>query len=89
MTTLKEIFPNMSHTTIEEVYDDGKDVNEMIDVLSNYPSQSLIVDINNKSKKRLQVDEESCMEDCLAFYKNPTFDPFVPLRISFSGLLVF
>ena len=25
------------------------------------------------------------MEDCLAFYKNPTFDPFVPLRLSFCG----
>ena len=30
MTTLREIFPNMSYTTIEEVYDDGKDVNEIL-----------------------------------------------------------
>ena len=58
MTTLREIFPNMSYTTIEEVYDDGKDVNEMIDILANFSSQSLIVDINKNSKRRLQVDKE-------------------------------
>ena len=58
MTTLREIFLNMSYTTIEEVYDDGKDVNEMIDILANFSSQSLIVDINKNSKRRLQVDKE-------------------------------
>ena len=51
MTTLREIFLNMSYTTIEEVYDDGKDVNEMIDILANFSSQSLIVDINKNSKR--------------------------------------
>ena len=84
ISTLEELFPNLPHPTIQEVFNNSNDLNEMIDTLTS-SSQFHIIYINHKPKKRLEVDEESCMEDCLAFYKNRSFDPLVPLRIVFSG----
>ena len=80
---LKELFPSASDINIQKAFDTCKDLDGMIDTLTS--PQSLILDISQNPRKRLEVDEESCMESCLSFYKNSCFDPLVPLRIVFSG----
>ena len=86
---VSEIFPDVPISRIREVAKGCENVtqivNKMADELSLSVYEKLSLPLQGKQKIRLNINEDYILEDCMAYYKNPAFDPTVPIRIVFEG----
>jgi len=93
VSCLEEIFPDFLSEDIREIANGCEDiteaVNKIIEGSATNPKieieEKLLQQLKDKTKKRITVSEEYAFEDCLAYYKHPTFDPTIPIRITFEG----
>ena len=89
--SLYEIFgPKISQAAINEVLNlTSSDTMQAFKVFINGPKAADLLQLHRRSfmrpgSKKLRIDED-LFEEALVFYKHPSFDPRMPLRISFKG----
>ena len=88
---LYEIFENMAMSAIDEVLClCSSDTTHAFKILINGPQVEDLLRLKrrlfwgaNDSKKISIDDEEDLLEEALVYYKHPSFDPHVPVRIAF------
>lgn len=84
---LTEIFPSVAENTLNEYASNSLDINEAVNDIADFMKDNAeqIPNISENKKKRLIIDEENVLQDCLSYYKRQDFDAKLALRIVFDG----
>ena len=87
-TRLYEMFPNMPKAAVDMIYKmSSKCYVATVNCLLDLSPETMLTMMQKfcmtKPAVKLTLEEEHMLEDALAFYKNNSFDPRRPLRISF------
>lgn len=86
-TRLYEMFPNLPKAAIDMIYRlSSRNYTVTVNCLLDFSPEIILSMMHKfymtKPSIKVMVEEENMLEGALAFYKNNTFDPRRPLRIS-------